>query len=196
MVVAHSRNRWLVPVVIAVALFIADQITKQWIVQMLGPVPLLKFQPLIGDWFRLVYSQNTGVAFSLFSGLSPIFSITSILISIGIIYAYIVYLPNRSFFVQLSIGLILGGALGNTIDRIRYGYVIDFIQVGWWPVFNVADSGISVGAVILALYLILTTEEEQKVASPQDEELLHELLHREIPATPPSSPSKSHDHQA
>jgi hypothetical protein len=53
-----------------------------------------------------------------------------------------------------------------------------------------------VGAVILALYLILTTEEEQKVASPQDEELLHELLHREIPATPPSSPSKSHDHQA
>lgn len=70
------------------------------------------------------------------------------------IYVYITQLPRQNLAVQISIGLIVGGALGNLIDRILLGYVIDFIQVGWWPVFNVADSAISVGAILLVLTLV------------------------------------------
>jgi signal peptidase II len=78
----------------------------------------------------------------------------ALLISAGAIYIYAQHLPNRRLIVQVSIGLIEGGALGNVIDRLRLGYVVDFIQVGWWPVFNLADSAISVGAVMLAVYLL------------------------------------------
>jgi signal peptidase II len=150
-----KQRRWLLPLAVAICILITDQISKHWIVQELGPTPLTKSISLIGDWSRLVYSQNTGVAFNLFPGMSTIFIITSLLISAGAIYIYWVHLPNHNVLIQLSIGLILGGALGNTVDRILVGYVIDFIQVGWWPVFNVADSAITTGAILLALYLLL-----------------------------------------
>jgi len=171
------KNRWLIPLVISSIILISDQITKLWIVQLLGPEPVVKFQPLIGDWFRLVYSHNNGIAFNLFQGASPIFILTSILISGFILYGYIFHLPNQSLIVQISIGLILGGAFGNTVDRIRVGYVIDFIQVGWWPVFNVADSAITTGAVLLAIYLIFT-QQQPEPAPARDDQLLHELLNQ------------------
>jgi signal peptidase II len=185
------KNRWLIPLVLSSIILISDQITKLWIVQLLGPEPVVKFKPLIGDWFRLVYSHNTGIAFNLFQGASPVFILTSILISGFVLYGYIFHLPNQSLIVQASIGLILGGAFGNTVDRIRVGYVIDFIQVGWWPVFNVADSAITTGAVLLAIYLIFTENQEPEPAPARDDQLLHELLNQDTNGRNPSCQEKS-----
>jgi signal peptidase II len=91
-------------------------------------------------------------------------------------------LPNDVLSVQISLGLILGGAFGNVIDRILLGYVVDFIRVGWWPVFNVADSAITVGAAVLALFLLLTPDDEpvHHEVSPQDEALLDDLLQSDV----------------
>lgn len=177
----YRKHRWLIPLIISLVILIADQISKIWIVEQLGPEPALKYKTIIGDWFRFVYSQNTGIAFNFFPDMSPVFIITSVLISALVIYGYIAHLPNRSLFVQFSIGLILGGAMGNTIDRIRMGFVIDFIQVGWWPVFNVADSAITTGAVILAIYLLVAGDRyDVPRPAPRDDELLYELLEKRV----------------
>jgi signal peptidase II len=175
-----QQRRWLVPLLIGTTVLVIDQASKIWIRARLGPQPLREAIPLIGDWSNLIYSRNTGVAFGLFQNMSPLFLVLAILICLGAIYVYIVYLPNQHLGVQLSMGLIIGGALGNVVDRIHLGYVVDFIQIGWWPVFNVADSAITVGATILAVYLLFTTEEPPPGPDPQDTALLDELLERDV----------------
>lgn len=175
-------RRWLVPLVVALLIVASDQVSKVWIVRELGPEPLERAIPLLGDTVRFIYSRNTGVAFNLFPGMSSIFIVTSLLIALGALYIYRFYLPNHCAIIQVSLGLIEGGAIGNTIDRVRVGYVIDFIQVGWWPVFNVADSAITSGAVVLAVYLLLIDgrQPQQHTPPPRDEALLSELLNKEI----------------
>jgi signal peptidase II len=183
-----QQRRWLVPLLVGSTVLLLDQASKIWIRATLGPQPLQGAIPLVGDWSNLIYSRNTGVAFGLFQNMSPLFLVLSILISLGAIYVYIVYLPNLQFGVQLSMGLIIGGALGNVFDRIRLGYVVDFIQIGWWPVFNVADSAITVGAIILALYLLFTTEEPPPDPDPQDMALLDELLEHDAVSSDSDTP--------
>ena len=78
----------------------------------------------------------------------------AIVIIAGAIYFYATQLPNHRTPIQLIMGLIMGGAFGNLIDRIRLGYVVDFVQVGWFPIFNLADSAISVGAGLLMLQFV------------------------------------------
>jgi signal peptidase II len=177
-----QRRRWLVPLFLALVVLLLDQISKQWILANLGPEPMQYEIPVVGDWFSIIYSRNTGVAFGLFQNMSPLFIVVSLLISAGAIYVYATYLPNDVWNVQISLGLILGGALGNVVDRILLGYVVDFIRVGWWPVFNVADSAITVGAAVLALFLLLTPDDEpvHHEVSLQDEALLDDLLHRDV----------------
>jgi len=192
-----QQRRWLVPLLVSTTVLLIDQASKIWIRATLGPQPLRGAIPLIGDWSNLIYSRNTGVAFGLFQNMSPLFLVLSILITLGAIYVYIVYLPNQHVGVQLSMGLIIGGALGNVVDRIRLGYVVDFIQIGWWPVFNVADSAITTGATILAVYLLITTEEPPPGPDPRDTALLDELLERDVSVAegdtsgPPQEPPRS-----
>jgi signal peptidase II len=150
--VEYDRRQWLVPLLIACIVLFADQASKLWVVAALGPEPYLYTIPLLGDWFRIIYAHNTGIAFSLFQGMSRLLIFTSLFICVGILYVYWTRLPRHVPLIQLGIGLIVAGALGNVIDRIRLGYVIDFIQIGWWPVFNLADSAICVGAVLLAIF--------------------------------------------
>jgi signal peptidase II len=170
-----------VPLAVGAAALTADMISKAWIVATLGPRPGEKALPLAGDWLRLVYGRNTGVAFGMFQNLPQLFTVTSIVITAGAVYAYAAHLPNRRPWVQVAAGLILGGALGNIIDRLRQGYVVDFIQVGWWPVFNLADSAISVGVTMLAGYLILIGDEPTLAPQtpPRDDGLLSDLLSRD-----------------
>lgn len=148
------RQRWLIPLIICLVVIIADQWSKQWIVAQLGPEPLRHSIPLIGDWLAFVYLRNTGVAFSMFQDMSMLFTIIAIIICAGALYVYAFHLPNTARSIQISLGLIEGGAIGNILDRIQHGYVIDFIQVGWWPVFNIADIAISCGTALLAIYLL------------------------------------------
>jgi signal peptidase II len=146
---------WAVPVFIGCLVIVADQLSKNWVVQNLGPETMTRFIQVIGDTARVAYSHNTGVAFSLLQGMPQILVFTSLAIMAGAIYFYLTQLPNQRLFVQIILGLILGGALGNVIDRVRQGYVVDFIQVGWFPIFNLADSAISVGAVLLMLQFLI-----------------------------------------
>lgn len=171
---------WAVPAAVCFTIVVIDQITKQWAVRTLGPEEGQRIIYLVGDWLRLTFLKNTGVAFGLFQEMSQVFTVTSLLITAGALYFYRYHLPTESRWVQATIGLIVGGALGNVIDRIRLSYVIDFVSVGWWPIFNIADSAISVGVTMLAGYLLLTDVDKPRVTSRQDsnydEPLLRDLL--------------------
>lgn len=119
-------------------------------------------------YVSLTYVTNTGAAFGLFPGLSVVFTAFSFIVIIAIII-YQRYIPRDSWLLLSSLGLQLGGAIGNLIDRLCYGYVIDFIDFKFWPVFNVADSAISVGAVCLVVYLWLERDEMGDVQQDEKE---------------------------
>jgi signal peptidase II len=174
-VLAELRRHWIRPALVALFVIVLDQISKAQILRALGPVEGSSW-PLLGTWLSFTFVKNTGVAFGLFGGIPHFFTITSVLISIGAIYFYRFHLPNDRQWVQLSIGLIVGGAIGNIIDRLRYSYVVDFIRVSWFPgIFNLADSAITVGVIMLAGYLLLIGESTTRPA-PADDALLGELL--------------------
>jgi signal peptidase II len=158
----RGTGRWGVPALVAGLIIIADQASKLWVVQQLGPNTMTTFIPLIGDTVRIAYSHNTGVAFSMFQGHPEILTISALLIISGAIYFYARHLPNERRLMQVTLGLILGGAFGNLIDRVRLGYVVDFIQVGWFPIFNLADSAITVGAALLMLQFLRDDQLERR----------------------------------
>jgi len=137
----------------AVAIVLADQLTKWLILARFAPGE--RFE--LTSFFNLVLVFNKGAAFSLFAsapGWQTPLLVTFALVAAAIVSVLIVRNPERRLMC-FGLALILGGALGNLIDRVRFGSVVDFIDfhaLGWhWPAFNVADSGISVGAVLLIL---------------------------------------------
>lgn len=149
-----KQRIWVVPATMAATTIVLDQLSKLWVLSALGPEPGLRAIGIVEPWLRLVYTQNTGVAFSLFRNASNLFIPIALLICAGAIYYYATQLPNRRLPVQIALGMVLGGALGNLIDRVRFGFVVDFVQVGRFPVFNVADSAITVGTALLLVVLV------------------------------------------
>ena len=140
--------------VIAALVFALDRWSKAWATEQLALVPS---KALIGEWLRLTYVRNTGVAFGLGAGQGlPFAAIT--LIALGLVVWLALSSKSRTWPRSVALGLIVGGALGNLVDRVRWGSVIDFIDFGyrqnWWPVFNAADSAISVGVALFALTLL------------------------------------------
>jgi lipoprotein signal peptidase len=128
-----------------------DQVSKAWILRTLGPNDGTSI-PLIGSWLSLTFVKNNGVAFGMFQGIPHFFTLTSIVISIGALLFYRYQLPNNRPWIQVSVGMIVGGAIGNIIDRIRYSYVVDFVHVSWFPgIFNLADSAIVTGSAGILL---------------------------------------------
>lgn len=108
---------------------------------------------------RITYTTNTGGAFGLFSNETFLLVVAAI-IGIAILILYLRYLPLGSTVLKIGLGLDLGGALGNLIDRLRVGEVTDFIDFGWWPVFNIADSAITVGTFLIAYYLLFVARKK------------------------------------
>lgn len=164
------ERRWAVPVAVAAGIIAVDQATKAWVVATLGPETMTKFIPVVGDTVRIAYSHNTGVAFSLLQGMPQLLTFTALAIIAAAVYFYATQLPNHRPMIQLILGLILGGAFGNLTDRVRLGYVVDFISVGWFPIFNVADSAICVGAALLMLQFVreeLEQRRERQAVAPQ-----------------------------
>jgi len=152
----HDNWRILLIFLPAALVFAADQITKSWIKTHLaiGETP---FQLGIFSISRV--SPNTGAAFGLFrSGTVILIAISIIFVILVVFYAFVLYRRFQvlnSLWNNLAIGLILGGTLGNLVERVGVG-VTDFINLGWWPAFNVADSSVSIGAVVLAISLMLS----------------------------------------
>ncbi len=117
---------------------------------------------VIDGFFNITYVRNTGVAFGIFSSVSS--PAKSVLLSVftacaaAVVVTYSVRSPARNRLLQIALGLILGGALGNLYDRLAYGYVVDFLEFYLgsyhWPSFNIADSAISTGVALLALEII------------------------------------------
>lgn len=145
----------MIPALIAAVVLIIDQLSKAWILR-IWPEPYTGEIPIIERWLELTYIQNTGVAFGLFQGVPQLFTVTSIIIIGGAIWFYLTQLPAHDRGLALSLGLIVGGAVGNVVDRIRFGYVVDFIKTfdGRFPVFNLADSCIVIGVCLMALLLV------------------------------------------
>ncbi|HWE64922.1 MAG TPA: signal peptidase II [Chloroflexota bacterium] len=130
---------------------VLDQITKHWATLTLNADPS-SGPSILGGWLALVYTTNTGAAFGVLADRGILFFIIGIVV-LGVVIAYWRFLPNHRPLLRISLGLQLGGATGNLIDRVRIGYVVDFIQVKDWPVFNVADSAIVCGVALLMYYL-------------------------------------------
>lgn len=144
---------------IATAVLVADQLSK-WAVW--THMTLNQSIPILGRGLSLTYCHNTGGAFSMMPGATNFFLITGVVVSIGLI-CYLPKLKDHHPMPATAYALILGGAIGNLIDRFAYHYVVDFIDLGWWPVFNIADSGITVGVVLLFLALIMGKDEPAKL---------------------------------
>lgn len=144
------------------AVFLLDQISKQLVKSYLS---YGQSWPSDGI-FRFTHVTNSGAAFGFFSNATPALILAS-LVAIGfLVYFYRTHGAPRPI-LRLAIGLQMGGALGNLVDRLHSGSVVDFIDVAWWPVFNVADSSIVVGMFILVGILLFG--KQGKPSSPADD---------------------------
>lgn len=169
-----SRSRrpfsFLLVLGVAIAVVALDQLTKTWVATSLAKGGW--WSPLPGLWrvFRITHITNSGAAFGIFPNQGNFFLVIAVIVAVAIVLYYR-YLPTGSWLVRVSLGLQLGGAIGNLIDRMRYGHVVDFVDIGFWPIFNVADVAIVTGVAILAYCL---WQEDQATANmalvPADEE--------------------------
>ncbi|MGH2525253.1 MAG: signal peptidase II, partial [Actinomycetota bacterium] len=139
---------------IAVFVFALDRITKMWVER---NIPLHDGRQVVDDYLRIVHTQNTGAAFGLLPERTTLLSVLSVIAVIAIVYYYRQF-ANSSPLVTATLGMQLGGAFGNLLDRVRQGYVVDFVDVGipngvrFWA-FNVADSSIVLGILFVTLLL-------------------------------------------
>lgn len=117
----------------------------------------------LAPYARLVHWNNTGAAFGFLQGFNLLFSALAVIVAAAIIY-YFPRIPASEWVVRLALGLQLGGALGNLIDRIQFAQVTDFISVGNFAVFNIADSSITMGVVVLILGIWMNDVKEKKEA--------------------------------
>jgi signal peptidase II len=148
----------------AVAVVVLDQSTKYWIGQNLGQPGQVHSVEVLGDWVRLSYTTNTGAAFGMFPAGTVFFTVVALLAAPALLLARN-YVNERAWWMTVVFGMLMGGAVGNLLDRIRLGHVVDFIDVGvgnvrWWS-FNVADSSFVVGVILLALYLSFASDDRR-----------------------------------
>ena len=149
---------------LTLSVVVLDQASKLWAVRALaGQVPMT----IVENFFHLVHHRNAGGVFGLFAGSTfmekRIFFIAATVLALALIAYYLREFGGESLPALVGLSLITGGAVGNLIDRILYGNVIDFIDWHWydhhWPTFNIADSGITVGTILLLVTLVLTPGE-------------------------------------
>ncbi|MDA1257040.1 MAG: signal peptidase II [Chloroflexi bacterium] len=160
---SHGGSTWRAfrdPLIIGIliAALVADQVTKQIVLNSLGPGTSWPDD----GFFRFTFVRNDGTAFGFFQGNGTILTFVSVGAVALIIYFYR-EAAMASWFTRSALGLQLGGAAGNLIDRFRHGYVVDFIDVGPWPIFNIADSAIITGIVGLVAYFTLLGGRDQQI---------------------------------
>lgn len=146
-------RRSLLPLAALAVLVVAlDRWTKHWACTAL---PFSQPIRLVGDYVRLTYTRNSGVAFGIGQGTGYPYYVFSLVAIVAIAWMFLSGRAGHDPVRRMSLALILGGAVGNFVDRVTSGEVVDFIEVGipqWhWPVFNVADSAVTVGVVLFAL---------------------------------------------
>ena len=159
-------DRWI-GVGLAVLALIVDQVTKWWVInEMMNPPRVIPVTP----FFNLVMGWNRGISFGLMNRESAFNAWVLPLVAVVIVVILSVWLwRNERTIVAIAIGLVIGGALGNVVDRLRYGAVADFLDFHaagiHWPAFNVADTSITVGAAMLVLESLFARRESPKNGS-------------------------------
>jgi len=140
--------------VLTLVLLIIDRLTKWWVYSSLDRgVP----NDLIGNVIRLTRVHNDGGAFGIFPGGGTVFLVVSGVVSL-ILFLILLTMQIDSRLIKSGMALVLGGALGNLVDRVQWGYVLDFFEIRGFPIFNVADSCITVGAVLIVLAILFGGE--------------------------------------
>lgn len=169
------KFRWMWVLVIAALVVALDQWTKSLIE---ARIPLWgSFAPFpnLAPYFNLVHYQNSGAAFGLLRGGAGFFIIVAVVVAI-ILVVYSRYLAHENWWMRLALGLMLGGALGNLVDRLTQdGHVTDFLlftlpvgeRVYAWPAFNVADSSIVVGTILLAFLMLRSESGKEEPVTPE-----------------------------
>ena len=174
----HLRILW-----VTAAVFILDQVTKLYILKTMS---LYQTYPVLGDFFRITYVENTGMAFGIQPAHGGLLTVVAVIVSLFIMY-YLFQMKKEKLPARLALAAILGGAIGNLFDRIRRGSVVDFLDSDFfnihipqfklwflefdgysmtrWPVFNVADIAITLG--MLLLFIVVFTEKEDEETPAQ-----------------------------
>ena len=150
----------ILPIIAVAILILLDQGTKLWALASLKPVHNMT---LAEGFMDLTFVENRGVAFGMFSGQRWFILLLTCVIAAGLIWFYVMMPKKKEYFpLRVSLVLVLSGAIGNIIDRLFRGYVVDFFEFTFfeWPVFNVADIYVVVGVILLALMLIFVVKEE------------------------------------
>jgi len=150
----------MLPIFAVVILILLDQGTKLWALASLKPIHNMT---LVEGFMDLTFVENRGVAFGMFSGQRWFILLLTCVIAAGLIWFYLA-LPQKQEYrpVRVSLVMILAGAVGNIIDRLFRGYVVDFFEFTFfdWPVFNVADIYVVAGVILFALMLLFVVKEE------------------------------------
>ena len=146
---------------IAAAVIIADQLTKAQIRQNLALGEAWAPIPAIGEFFRFLYWQNRGAAFGTLQNAGPVLTVVRIAIAIFIIVFY-QKAEIKDTLMKVALSLMLGGAVGNLIDQFSLGFVTDFIAVGRYPIFNVADSCVTIGVGLMLLDMLIKEKNGSK----------------------------------
>ncbi len=146
------------PVCMGIITFVADRLTKAYIA---ANMKLGESIPVIEDVFHITYKTNTGAAFSILSGKVPFLIVATLLIIVALVALILVKKPKSKIF-QASVALILSGAIGNLVDRVLLGHVVDFLDARFinFPIFNVADICVVCGAALFCLYVFKSTDFE------------------------------------
>jgi len=158
----------MLAIVIAAVIIISDQISKYFVIRDLKPVIDI---PLWDGVFHLHYAQNTGGAFSILQNQQWIFYIFNTIAIFFILYMIFKEKKTLGIFGLVSLAMIMGGAIGNLIDRIRFGYVVDFLYFKLinFAIFNVADSCITIGSILLGIYVLFLYEKRSALQAPPAE---------------------------
>lgn len=153
------------PILIMAVVLLLDQVSKNLVETR---IPLYGYWapfPALEGFFRITHTANTGAVFGLFQGSGMFFAGLAVVVAGAIVY-FNMTLPGGQWLLRLALGLQLGGALGNMVDRLRQGHVTDFIDVGPFYIFNVADMAIVGGVILFGIVILRDGWEENKSAKP------------------------------
>jgi len=173
-----QKTRWLF--LIAAIILILDQVSKILVRTNLAIGETWVPWPWLAPYARIIHWTNTGVAFGMFQGNNILFAVVAFIVACVIVYYY-PQVPAEDKILRFALAMQLGGALGNFVDRVFVGEVTDFVSVGNFAVFNVADSCITVGVVVLAMGVWLQDRREKKEKAAQELEPNSEPLDQNKP---------------
>jgi len=170
------KRRWLLLVTLMISVFAIDQISKEIVIQNLNQYESAEPIPALADYFRFTHSYNTGAAFGIFPEGSEVFLILSVGIVIGLLWFY-PRVPDAGWLSRIGVGMVIGGALGNIVDRIRHEHVTDFIHYTipgvTSNISNLADHAIVIGVLLIVIdsWRLERLEKQQEAAHADENPL-------------------------